>query len=109
MAKKSNGTRRAGQQGPGSARAARRDGTQPMASPSIRTAGTGLGAPKTGPRSLMKTSSLAVRGETALGSTTVPLSVVPKSKARRKASALGMSSDRNQKIEERIAAASEEL
>ena len=60
------------------------------------------------PKSLMKTSSLAPRGESPHRLTTLPMSA-PATKTRRKSFALAGAGSRNRKIEERIEAASEEL
>jgi len=106
MGKKPNGAGRGGQKGSGSV--GERNRPQSMAPAPVKTVRTGTGA-KSGPRSLMKTSSLAMRGEMAPRSATVPLPVMARVKSRRKASGFVSSGDRNQKIEERIAAASEEL
>ena len=61
-----------------------------------------------GSKSLMKTSGLASRGELLRRPATVPTSM-PAAKARRKPLAPTGTGSRTQKIEERIAAASEEL
>jgi methyl-accepting chemotaxis protein len=66
------------------------------------------GAPSSGPKSLMKTSGLAARGESVRRAATPPMPV-PTIKARKKSFTAIGTGGRNQKIEERIAVASEEL
>ena len=61
-----------------------------------------------GTKSLMKTSGLAARGDSARRSATPPMPE-PTTKARKKSFTSTGTGSRNQKIEERIAAASEEL
>jgi methyl-accepting chemotaxis protein len=60
-------------------------------------------------KSLMKTSSLATRGEPAQRAVTAPLRTTADPKAPKRSQSLSVAGDRNQKIEERVAAATEEL
>ena len=109
MRKKSNGTARAGQ--PNSRVEINKSGQQTAAAAehSVRT-GIGMTAQsKQGPRSLMKTSGLATR-EAPIRRPGTALPPAPaKTGVRRQAAGPAGSAGRNQKIEERVGAASEEL
>ena len=84
-----------------------RSQTPPISERPIRADAAGSASP--GPRSLIKTSGLTVRGSAKRRPGTVPAPVHAKAKTRRKSSAATGMGGRNQQIEERIAAASEEL
>ncbi len=61
------------------------------------------------PKSLMKTASLATRGPAAVRAVSATAPLVARTKARTKPARFKPSGNRDQKIEERIAAASDEL
>ena len=110
MRKKSNGTARAGQ--PSSRVEINKSGQQTAAAAEhpVRT-GIGVTAQsKQGPRSLMKTSGLATReAPIRRPGAALPPAPAKKTSVRRQAAGPAGSAGRNQKIEERVGAASEEL
>jgi methyl-accepting chemotaxis protein len=111
MPKSSNGTER-GEQKSSSApieRGRSRSQTSPISERPIRANAVAASSASSGARSLMKTSGLAARGAAPRRPGTVPTLDHAAPKTRRKSSAAIHMGGRNQKIEERIAAASEEL
>lgn len=106
MRKSSNGTERGGQKSSSAPLEKVRTRSHVPSSQRPASART-AGAASSGPKSLMKTSRLATRSAT-LRFDAAP-TPVPTTKARQKPVPSARAGDRSQKIEERIAAASEEL
>ena len=108
MRKKSNGTARTGQTSSRVEINKLREST--ASAPEHPRTGMGVAVPsKQGPRSLMKTSGLATRGTPIRRPATALPPAPAKTGVRRQAAGPAGSAGRNQKIEERVAAASEEL
>ncbi len=107
MPKKSNGRRQCGNTlGPSAETDRARNSVSAARGRSVRHSGF---ASASGPKSLMKTSGLATHRATTHRSSSALPPVLRTARSRGKTGRLAAAGNRNQKIEERIAAASEEL
>ena len=110
MRKSANGPERGGQKRSGApiGRVRSRQQATPFSEGAVEAGAVAANSASSGPKSLMKTSLLASRAEVGRTPRTVVMPT-PAIKTRRKPSVLASPAGRNQKIEERIAVASEQL